>query len=200
MVNYIIKNYNIRKNKIYKYKILPVFSQNKNSSKTTNKTGENKKIVYIWNINQNYWIDLHKINFPLEIFGDINNIDPITNKHIVVKSKIEYSTLINELSKYKFGLVEYSNNLKEYLKYWTWAKLVTYIIAGVPILVNENLEYPSYIVKKYNWLTYPNITDVSKIIKEINKKQYEEIKGNVIEFTKKVNNPQQYIKNFLFYF
>jgi len=198
MLIYIRKNYNIKKNKIYTYEILAAFhkySTNKNNTIYT------KWIVYIWNINQNYWLDLNKVKFNLEIFWETNNTNQMINNKIIIKSKVKYNILIEELTKYKFWLVDYSNNIKSYLKYWTWSKLLIYIISGLPILVNKELEYPSYIVKKYKlWIVYSNINDIPKILKSIDENKYKKIKKNINNFKATFKTPKSYIKNYLPYF
>lgn len=193
-----MKNYLIENGLTTKCVVLEFFdylNDNANEAKKEfNK--DNIQIAYPGNWSKNkakflYDLDENKMNFRINVYGPNTENDKLSNKKVEYKGSYSPDMIVNKIEG-DFGLVwsgdvdENDGNQGEkfYNRYNTPHKLSCFIAAGMPVIVWENAAI-SDVVKKYNiGYTINSIYDINNL----DFSNYNDIKMNVTELSKKISN------------
>jgi hypothetical protein len=86
-------------------------------------------------------------------------------------------------AKAHFGIVMYSDSLREYVsKYTSTSKFSAYIAAGLPVLVPADYGYLSHIVRKYGvGLVFNSLEELPSLIEHLAWTEYEAIRNRCLE-------------------
>ncbi|WP_419771193.1 MAG: hypothetical protein ACNI3C_05205 [Candidatus Marinarcus sp.] len=133
--------------------------------------------------------------------------DLYVNNNIYIHDFIVHSKIVETISSYHFGVISRSFDMtddvaelfREHDKSHIFAKFMTYIAAGLPIIVQDRCSAISNIVEKYNIgivFKMENISNLKNIINNIN---YGQMRKNVRSFQLYYlnSNPPLQLKNYL---
>jgi hypothetical protein len=100
-------------------------------------------------------LHFHIYPSPTNIRADVEEYEALarTNPRFHFHDPVPQERLAGELARYHFGILPFFKELSEQsaekLKYATTLKLFNYLEAGLPIIVSRDLEYQSWILKRY---------------------------------------------------
>lgn len=117
-----------------------------------------------------------------ELFSEYHKISS-KNALFSIKRGIPPDRAPEEFSMYDFGVMFYlfekGTCLKEHLSTRLPGKIFTYLEAGLPIIVSEELEYVADIVRKYEIGIVVSKDDINNLSEIINKYDYNKLRNNV---------------------
>lgn len=111
----------------------------------------------------------------------------IGKRNILYKGVLLGDKLYSCISEGTFGLLWYPKNLLAYLKFSSTQKFSSYIVAGLPVLVEERATWPAYITRKYRvGITGRSLEEILLKASQIGLREYNEIRKNVLLLGNKI--------------
>ncbi|VVB82610.1 Uncharacterised protein [uncultured archaeon] len=126
------------------------------------------------------------------------------NKYYCIHEKVSPYKLNEEMSKYSFGSLldfwdetEFKKN-PAMVNTDMGSKMINYLEAGLPMIVSDQMEYITEIVKKYGLGLVINIKDLKNLREIIEKQDYVQLKKNIKKFQEefKMSRVIKEIENF----
>ena len=131
-------------------------------------------------VEQELYLHVYAINYN-QLVNDEEYQKLLNNKYFVLHKPIWSKELQEEISKYDWGLDINYHDPAVMKKLWDKTcfsnRITTYLEAGIPIIVNRELEFISEIIKKYNIGFI--FEDLKNLSKEIETKNYPELIDNI---------------------
>jgi len=194
MARVIKQRYGISRRKFVYYEVLDLGAQFYLAQRTVKKR-KGRGIIYAGNLSLERVGELGLYLKKLPAGVDFQLIGPngewfrkldfgCSIKYLGVLTGIEF---YSALSKVDFGLVWYPQHLSGYLKFGSSSKFSSYIVAGLPVLVDVHSRYVAEITKKYNvGIVGKNLLDLFIKAKYIDCDNYYTLRNNVISLGNRI--------------
>lgn len=92
-------------------------------------------------------------------------------------------------AKVGFGVVYYPDRRKGYANYTSTSKFGTYLVAGLPVLVQSDCAYMTSLVRKYGvGLAFDSLEEIPSLLAGLSQTQYEEMRERCTELGQKLRN------------
>lgn len=126
----------------------------------------------------NMFEEIAKLGLNVHVYplyaGGGNKFKKKENKNIIYHDQIPSSLLSKEISKYHYGIASafYDKNFTDerFIQTGIGNKFLSYLEAGIPIIINEEQKYGAELIKKYNCGVVFKEKEINHL-KEILKKQ-----------------------------
>ncbi len=190
MEKVIRKRYSIEKDKFVHYEILDMgITINPVSRLTPNSP---RRIIYAANLSPNRVKGIEKYvqklppNVRLLLFGP--NGSWIKGERVdyrgVLAAKVFYKAISEDGD---FGLVWYPENVSFYFRMSSSSKFSTYLVSGLPVLVDRHAKWPAELVKKYKvGITSYRLDKLLIEAGRLDHQEYIQLKRNAIFLGKKI--------------
>jgi hypothetical protein len=166
--------------------------------KTNKEKLKNLHLVYIGGLYYNYkdstkillsdpryklqWFELFKLFSKQKIHIHAYSLDPvkdISNKYIHLYRSLPDKKLNSKLGIYKYGINIFFHNKENFDKRWWRAalsnKIFSYLEAGIPFIVNDELEFMANIIRKFKCGIVISEKDLPNLRKILEKQNYKKL-------------------------
>ncbi|HII67647.1 MAG TPA: hypothetical protein HA302_06545 [Thermococcaceae archaeon] len=198
MANVIQLRYGVSRKKFVYYEILDLGTRSlrRKHYSTQGKFGQKRIIVYSGNLSKERVGELSSNlkNLPagVELWligpnGEWLNKFELTNlKYLGV---FEEATFLSKLNEGNFGLVWYPINLASYFKFSSSSKFSSYMVAGLPVLVDVHAKYVAEITEKYKvGIVGKNLFDLFIKASHLDRETYYELMSNALSLGDKIRS------------
>jgi len=162
----------------------------------------NWRIIYSGNADQQYvgrWLASISPakNLTYEVLGPygdwISSLGrPDVEYHGFIVDKIsELTSRHHEYlsSRADFGIIKYTDQMKMYCRYSSTSKFSSYVSAGLPVLVPDDYQYITRLVRKYDvGLTFSSLDEVPEILRGLTTAKYQQMRNNCLCLSEKLSN------------
>lgn len=149
-------------------------------------------------------LTIHLYPNPQQYAIHYQSILEISNKNIKIYKSIRNDLLIEEISKYDFGIIphyktENSSINIEKLNFATSNKFINFLEAGIPIIVTNEMKFMAWIVKRYQIGIVVDKTEFKNLKNIIHSYNYNNLCENVEKIRTKFvfNNKYEKLKHII---
>lgn len=174
---YLVEILGIDDGKIVEFEILDEYSDFKPPSEKPLNT--QPEVVWIGNLSRDYvgyFIEKIKCSRVIFKFYGIGGewLMELNMPNARYCGYYQKDELLLKISSSDFGLLTYSEKMLAYFKYSSSSKFSNYMVAGLPVLVNEKAEYPAELVGKYDvGIVYEDEKEIPQVVESVSKEEYE---------------------------
>lgn len=154
--------------------------------------GKTRDLVYVGNLSKNRIEGLESALYRVPPNVRLNFIGPNGEwlkgmPHINYLGILNTDKLYQTLSNSDFGILWYSLTLSHYFRLSSSSKFSSYMIAGLPVLVDKHAQWPAELVKKYKvGIVADNFEKLLYKASNIDEDKYLEIRKNALFLGEKI--------------